>query len=83
MPPALTHADALDQDDYPNIYTWMAKMRSLPYHDEVHAALEELGDLNENHAGSLPMKERLALASKVGLRALKAAMQQHESIARL
>ena len=77
------YADVLDHSDYPNIYAWMAKMRSLPYHDEVHAALEELGDLNENHVGSPPMRERLALATKVGLRALKAAMRQHESIARL
>ena len=56
-------------------------MRS--YHDEVHAALDELGDFNENHVSSPPMRERLASARKGGLRTLKAAMKQNESIARL
>eukprot|EP00563_Minutocellus_polymorphus_P016371 CAMPEP_0181048882 /NCGR_PEP_ID=MMETSP1070-20121207/15672_1 /TAXON_ID=265543 /ORGANISM="Minutocellus polymorphus, Strain NH13" /LENGTH=268 /DNA_ID=CAMNT_0023127695 /DNA_START=137 /DNA_END=943 /DNA_ORIENTATION=+ len=78
----MCNLDSLDHN-YPNIYAWTIRMRSLPFHNNVHAALEQLGDLNEDSTTSSDppmMMERLALASKVGLKALKAGMQEQEAM---
>merc|ERR1719424_2305206 len=32
--------------DYPRISEWMDRMAALPYHDEVHTALDVLGDIS-------------------------------------
>ena len=41
-----------DGDDatrsYSNISSWMARMKLLPYHDDVHIALTTLGDLSSD-----------------------------------
>lgn len=36
-----------DFDPYPNVRRWLADMHAVPFHDEAHIVLSELGDISE------------------------------------
>lgn len=61
-----------DLGAYPNIRSWLERMRTLPFHDEVHAAIAELGDLNVDDP---PVSKRLGPATKVGLKSIAEAQK--------
>jgi glutathione S-transferase len=52
---------------YPNLWDWMQRMQTLPYHEQVHRALDVLTS-SENSA--LDINKRLGAATKAGLLAL-------------
>ena len=59
-------------ETYPNITAWLNKMSSLPFHDEVHVSLKELGDLSSSQPQDIT--KRMGNANKVGLKALSSAI---------
>ena len=61
--------NTFDLQPYPKVCAWCARMEELPFFEEAHAALTELGDLTK-----APLEpKRLGVATKVGLKALAAA----------
>lgn len=62
-------------EEYPNIQAWSNTMKSLPFHDQVHFALLELGDLTTDDP---PIAERLGPATKAGLKAITAAAKSQQ-----
>ncbi len=70
------HTGVLDLSPYPALSAWAERMAALPCHDDAHATLATLGPLlvpNE-----VPMAERLAAATKAGLRAIAEAQAAWE-----
>jgi glutathione S-transferase len=64
-------------DNYPNIISWMNRMSQLPYHKEIHTALEVLGNLPE--PSDTPMANRLGAATKAGVAAIMEAQESYLS----
>jgi hypothetical protein len=71
---------------YPNIRAWLCRMKDLPFHDAVHAALKELGDFGggcgssettTSSSSSTKVADRILPATKIGLKAIKIAMNEH------
>ena len=60
-------------DSYPNIVRWMKKMKSLPYHQEVHIALQELGDPTTLD-DPVPLQQRAMIGTKKCLKAMTASI---------
>ena len=50
-------------DDYPNIRRWLGDMKKIDCHDDIHAALYELGDISEE----APPMETIISANKKAL----------------
>jgi glutathione S-transferase len=63
----VTMTNLLNVDNFENISSWMIRMTQLPYHDETHTALRELGDLSKET--DIPIAKRLGPATKAGLKA--------------
>ena len=61
-------------DDNGNLKEWANRMEELPYHAETHAALQELGNLNEP-TETIP--KLLGKATKIGLKSLADAQQSN------
>jgi glutathione S-transferase len=57
--------------EYAKIAAWMQRMTELPFHDEVHQALAELGSLAEPN--ETPLNKRLSAATKSALAVFKKA----------
>jgi glutathione S-transferase len=66
---------AASLDGYPNLAAWTARMKEVEFHDEVHVALTNLGDVVAE--SDVPMMKRLGGATKAGLQALAAAQAQY------
>ena len=47
-------------DQYPNIQRWLKDMRGADYHEEIHIALYELGDISKK----APLMETIINANK-------------------
>eukprot|EP00932_Pfiesteria_piscicida_P018017 SRR837773.4888.p1 GENE.SRR837773.4888~~SRR837773.4888.p1 ORF type:complete len:293 (-),score=81.13 SRR837773.4888:108-959(-) len=62
------YTNLLEVELHPRVKDWVKRMSQLPYHDEAHAALAEIGDLRA--ASKEPMDKRMAAATKVGLKAI-------------
>lgn len=73
---SVTMTNLLSLDAYENISSWMDQMTHLPYHDEVHIALTELGDLTLDT--NVPLAKRLGAATKAGLKAFADAQQHYK-----
>jgi glutathione S-transferase len=71
---SVTMTNLLQVDFYENIRSWMGRMTQLPYHDDVHIALTELGDLTLDT--DVPLGKRLGPATKAGLKAFADAQQK-------
>jgi glutathione S-transferase len=50
-------------EDYPNIQRWLDDMKKVDSHDDIHAALYELGDISEE----APPMEKIINANKKAL----------------
>ena len=57
------------EEAYPNIIAWLKRMKSLPFHDEVHVSVKLLGDLSTKD-GHHSITKQLAYANKEGLKAI-------------
>lgn len=57
---------------YPNVQRWLAEMKQIDSHDDVHVVLTELGDISIEP----PSMDRIKLANKRALGALKARLEQ-------
>lgn len=57
------------EEAHPNIIAWLERMKSIPFHDEVHVSLKLLGDLSSKD-GHHSITKRLANANKEGLKAI-------------
>jgi glutathione S-transferase len=73
---SVTMTNLLDVEIYANICSWMDRMTQLPYHDEAHIALTELGDLTIDI--EIPLAKRLGPATKAGLQAFADAQETHK-----
>ena len=60
----------MDLSGYPQTEQWLASMRQLPFHDEVHAALATLGPLDLSEGGAAKAAKKLGPATKAGLEAI-------------
>ena len=61
-----------DMSDFPNVQRWMKEMTKVPYHDEVHVALSEMGDISQ----VAPDMETIVNANKAAFRALGKAIEE-------
>ncbi|HCC44669.1 MAG TPA: hypothetical protein DEQ32_09750 [Gammaproteobacteria bacterium] len=61
-----------DLSAFPNVQRWMGQMTKVPYHDEVHTALAEMGDISEE----APDKETIVNANKAAFKALSNALSE-------
>ena len=50
-------------ENYPNINRWLGDMQKVDCHDDIHAALYELGDISEE----APPMEKIISANKKAL----------------
>ena len=66
MRPGFTNV--YDFSPFSNVQRWLDDMRQLPFHDDVHIALTELGDISEQ----APSMDRIRNANMRALSALKA-----------
>ncbi|CAB9519717.1 glutathione Stransferase [Seminavis robusta] len=57
------------QAEYPKIAAWTERMARLPFHDPVHIAMTELGDVTDTN-NEIPLMKRLGAANKAALQAL-------------
>lgn len=64
-------------EDYSRVAAWIRRMQQIPLHDESHVSLTTLGNLREEN--DTPMDRRLALATKMALKAYKEAQQSYVS----
>ena len=58
--------------DFPNVQRWMKEMTKVPYHDEVHVVLSEMGDISQ----VAPDMETIVNANKAAFRALGKAIEE-------
>ena len=65
------------EDQYPNLAAWMERMKTIPFHDEAHASLHELGklDMATHDAASSEFQKKLGTATKKGMVAIHMAQQ--------
>ena len=61
-----------DFSELPNVSAWLERMQQLPFHDEVHVCLTEMGDISQE----APSMDVIRNANISGLKALKAALDQ-------
>ena len=59
-----------DLSAFPNVQRWMGEMTKVPYHDEVHVALSEMGDISQE----APDKDTIVGANKAAFKALSTAI---------
>ena len=64
-----------DLSAFPNVLRWMKEMTQVPYHDEVHVALSEMGDISLE----APDLETIVNANKSAFKALSAAIAEISS----
>ena len=65
----------VDLSTYTNVWSWMERMKQLPYHEHVHKPLEVFSST----AGSdLPLQKRLGDATKAGLKAINEAQDTYK-----
>ena len=64
-----------DLSAFPNVLRWMKEMTQVPYHDEVHVALSEMGDISQE----APDMETIVNANKAAFKALGAAIAEINS----
>jgi len=57
--------------ELPNVSAWLERMQQLPFHDEVHVCLTEMGDISQE----APSMDVIRNANISGLKALKAALE--------
>ena len=69
MQPQFTNV--YDLSPFPNVQRWMDEMTGVPYHDDVHVALTELGDISQE----APSMEVIVGANKAAFKAIGAALQ--------
>jgi len=62
--------NVFDFSDFPHVRRWLARMKQLPGHDNVHTVLTEIGDISIEP----PSMESIKNANKAALRALKSAL---------
>ena len=62
----------MDLSGYPQTEQWLASMRQLPFHDEVHTALAALGPLDLTGGSTV---KKLSGATKAGLAAIAEAQK--------
>ena len=60
-----------DFSELPNVGAWLERMQQLPFHDEVHVCLTEMGDISQE----APSMDVIRNANISGLKALKAALE--------
>ena len=60
-----------DFSELPNVSAWLERMQLLPFHDEVHICLTEMGDISQE----APSMDVIRNANISGLKALKAALE--------
>jgi hypothetical protein len=53
------------------VSAWLERMQQLPFHDEVHVCLTEMGDISQE----APSMDVIRNANISGLKALKAALE--------
>ena len=61
-----------DFEPFPNIRRWLADMKEVPGHDDVHVVLAEIGDISEEP----PSIDTIRNANKNALRTLKAKLSE-------
>ena len=61
-----------DMSEFPNVQRWMKEMTMVPYHDEVHVALSEMGDISRE----APDMETIVNANKAAFKALGKAITE-------
>ena len=64
-----------DLSAFPNVLRWMKEMTQVPYHDEVHVALSEMGDISQE----APDMETIVNANKAAFKALGSAIAEINS----
>lgn len=70
MQPQFTNV--FDLSPFPNVQGWMGRMAELPYHDVVHVALSEMGDISQE----APSMETIVGVNKSALKALAGALAE-------
>ena len=63
-----------DFEPFPNIKRWLNDMQKVDYHDDIHVALFELGDISEE----APAMEKIISANKKGVIAIQASLDDME-----
>ena len=61
-------------EPFPNIKRWLNDMQKVDYHDDIHVALFELGDISEE----APAMEKIISANKKGVIAIQASLDDME-----
>jgi glutathione S-transferase len=72
---------------YPAVAAWMDRMRTLPYHDAIHASITALGTLtppsfdatNSEKEHIAKMNQLVGTATKIGLQAIQAAQDTYST----
>ncbi len=64
-----------DFSPFPNVQAWLARMKQVPGHDDVHVVLAELGDISVQ----APDMEKIKNANKSALSALKSKLAELEA----
>jgi len=59
--------NAFDLTSFTNVQRWLGDMMQVPYHDDVHVVLSELGDIS----AQAPSMDTIRNANKQSLRVLK------------
>ena len=72
----LVPSDVL-QANYPKIHAWTKRMVQLPYHEQVHVAMVELGDVTAH--SDVPLAKRLGTANKAAFQALVEAQSNFQA----
>jgi glutathione S-transferase len=69
---------------YPAVAAWMDRMRTLPYHDAIHASIAALGTLTPpdmttttEKEHTVKMNQLVGTATKIGLQAIQAAQDTY------
>ena len=63
-----------DFEPFPNIKRWLNDMQKVDYHDDIHVALFELGDISKE----APAMEKIISANKKGVIAIQASLDDME-----
>ena len=61
-----------DFEPFPNIRRWLKDMQKIEYHDVIHVALFELGDISKE----APAMETIISANKKGVAAIHEQLQK-------
>ena len=64
--------NVFDFEPFPNVQSWLHRMKQADGHDDVHVVLAELGDIS----GEPPTMDAIRNANKNALRALKARLSE-------